>query len=73
MLADDMPCNARNPFPGGIYNSKDHGLNLYEGDVEVDYRYYDGNVVSSVQSTAKRRGANETGEMCRSSFEDGAK
>lgn len=38
MLADDMPCNARNPFPGGVYNSKDHGLNLYEGDVEVDYR-----------------------------------
>lgn len=38
MLADDMPCNARNPFPGGVYNSKDHHLNLYEGDVEVDYR-----------------------------------
>ncbi|CAM9333435.1 unnamed protein product, partial [Ectocarpus fasciculatus] len=38
MLADDMPCNARNPFPGGVYNSKDHELNLYEGDVEVDYR-----------------------------------
>lgn len=38
MLADDMPCNARNPFPGGVYNSKDHKLNLYEGDVEVDYR-----------------------------------
>ncbi len=39
MLADDMPCNARNPFPGGVYNSKDHELNLYEGDVEVDYRW----------------------------------
>lgn len=38
MLADDMPCNARNPFPGGVYNSRDHQLNLYEGDVEVDYR-----------------------------------
>ncbi|CAN0473341.1 unnamed protein product [Ascophyllum nodosum] len=38
MLADDMPCNARNPFPAGVYNSKDHELNLYEGDVEVDYR-----------------------------------
>lgn len=38
MLADDMPCNARNPFPGGVYNNKDHELNLYEGDVEVDYR-----------------------------------
>lgn len=39
MLADDMPCNARNPFPGGVYNNKDHELNLYEGDVEVDYRW----------------------------------
>lgn len=38
MLADDMPCNARNPFPGGVYNGKDHELNLYEGDVEVDFR-----------------------------------
>lgn len=38
ILADDMPCNARNPFPAGVYNSKDHELNLYEGDVEVDYR-----------------------------------
>lgn len=42
MLADDMPCNARNPFPGGVYNNKDHELNLYEGDVEVDYRWVDG-------------------------------
>lgn len=45
MLADDMPCNARNPFPGGVYNSKDHELNLYEGDVEVDYRWVGGGVV----------------------------
>ena len=38
MLADDMPCNARNPFPAGVYNSKDHELNLCEGGVEVDYK-----------------------------------
>jgi GPI-anchor transamidase subunit K len=41
MLADDMACNARNSFPGQIFNSEDHVLNLYGTDVEVDYRGYD--------------------------------
>jgi len=38
MLADDMPCNARNTYPGEIYNNKDLNINLYGEEVEVDYR-----------------------------------
>ncbi|CAM9971042.1 unnamed protein product [Phaeothamnion confervicola] len=38
MLADDMPCNARNAFPGAVYNGKQHPPDLYAGPVEVDYR-----------------------------------
>jgi phosphatidylinositol glycan class K len=28
MLADDMPCNARNSFPGEVFNDASHSLNL---------------------------------------------
>jgi phosphatidylinositol glycan class K len=38
MLADDIPCNGRNPNAGTIFTERDHDLNLYGGDVEVDYR-----------------------------------
>ncbi|CAM9944451.1 unnamed protein product, partial [Choristocarpus tenellus] len=38
MLADDMPCNARNAFPGKVFNGRDHAIELYGSDVEVDYR-----------------------------------
>ncbi|KRZ92101.1 putative GPI-anchor transamidase [Trichinella sp. T8] len=41
MLADDMPCNPRNPKPGALYNSAFHPINLYGEDVEVDYRGYE--------------------------------
>lgn len=41
MLADDIPCNARNPKPGTVYNSKYERINLYGTDVEVDYRGYE--------------------------------
>uniref|UniRef100_A0A7S3XWF2 GPI-anchor transamidase n=1 Tax=Heterosigma akashiwo TaxID=2829 RepID=A0A7S3XWF2_HETAK len=36
--ADNMPCNARNPRPGEIYNDRSRALNLYGAGVEVDYR-----------------------------------
>ena len=41
-LADDMPCNARNPAPGVVRNNahRQH-VNVYGDDVEVDYRGYD--------------------------------
>ncbi|OQR94354.1 GPI-anchor transamidase [Achlya hypogyna] len=38
MLADQMPCNARNCYPGQMFNSNNHAINLYGEDVEVDYR-----------------------------------
>jgi GPI-anchor transamidase subunit K len=38
MLADDIACDARNPFPGQIFNSGAHDTNLYGEDVSVDYR-----------------------------------
>ncbi|RHY33881.1 hypothetical protein DYB32_003267 [Aphanomyces invadans] len=38
MLADQMPCNARNCFPGKVFDSNTHATNLYGDDVEVDYR-----------------------------------
>ena len=38
MLADDMPCNPRNPTSAKVYNNMDHRLNIYGDNVEVDYR-----------------------------------
>lgn len=41
MLADDMPCNSRNPRPGTVYNNAQQHINLYGEDVEVDFRGYE--------------------------------
>lgn len=38
MLAGDIPCDARNPWPGTIFNNAYHHINLYGNDAEVDYR-----------------------------------
>jgi phosphatidylinositol glycan class K len=38
MLADDMACDPRNPWPGTIFNNKHHHINVYGNDAEVDYR-----------------------------------
>ena len=39
MLADDIPCNARNPIPNTIFgDSASNGPNLYPSDIQVDYR-----------------------------------
>lgn len=35
MLADDMPCNARNSYPGEVFNNENHKLNVYGDNVEV--------------------------------------
>lgn len=44
-LADDMPCNARNPQPGVVRNNvQQQHVNVYGDDVEVDYRGYEVNV-----------------------------
>ncbi|KAK7320149.1 hypothetical protein RJT34_04883 [Clitoria ternatea] len=41
MLADDVACNARNRYPGQVFNNENHRLNLYGDNVEVDYRGYE--------------------------------
>uniref|UniRef100_A0A915DFW1 GPI-anchor transamidase n=1 Tax=Ditylenchus dipsaci TaxID=166011 RepID=A0A915DFW1_9BILA len=41
MLADQIPCNPRNPDPATIYNNAYHHSNLFSEDVEVDYRGYE--------------------------------
>lgn len=38
MLADNMACDPRNPWPGTIFNNKHHQINVYGNDAEVDYR-----------------------------------
>ena len=35
MLADNMACNLRNPYPAQVFHSPDHRLNLYGSYVEV--------------------------------------
>lgn len=40
LLADDMACNPRNPFPAQIFNNQNHALNVYGENIEVDYRGY---------------------------------
>jgi len=37
-LAEDHMCNARNRFPGTIFGDNNKDINLYEGEIEVDYR-----------------------------------
>lgn len=38
MLADDVACNPRNPYPAEVFNNDDHILDVYGTNVEVDYR-----------------------------------
>ena len=41
MLADDIPCNPRNPYPTFVFNNANQHNNLYDETVEVDYRGYE--------------------------------
>uniref|UniRef100_A0A1I7ZHL3 GPI-anchor transamidase n=1 Tax=Steinernema glaseri TaxID=37863 RepID=A0A1I7ZHL3_9BILA len=41
MLADDIPCNHRNPYPGSVFGRAENRFNLYGNDIEVDYRGYE--------------------------------
>lgn len=49
MLADDMACDARNSFPGTIFNNQDRRINLYGDNIEVDYRGYDATVENFIR------------------------
>jgi len=41
MLADDAACNSRNHFPGCVFANRGHALDLYDENIEVDYRGYE--------------------------------
>lgn len=41
MLADDAACNSRNKFPGCVYADTSRDIDLYGGNIEVDYRGYE--------------------------------
>lgn len=41
LLADDIPCNPRNPYPTSVFNNANQQTNLYDDTVEVDYRGYE--------------------------------
>jgi hypothetical protein len=58
-LADDMPCNARNPAPGIVRNNaqKQH-VNVYGDDVEVDYRGYEVTVHNFIRLLTGRIASN---------------
>lgn len=49
MLADNMPCNPRNPKPATVFNNAKGHINLYGDDVEVDYRGNDVTVQNFVR------------------------
>lgn len=38
MLGEDIACNARNVFPATVFNHIDREQNVYDSDVQVDYR-----------------------------------
>ncbi|XP_045461217.1 putative GPI-anchor transamidase [Harmonia axyridis] len=49
MIADDMPCNPRNPRPATVFNNANQHINVYGDDVEVDYRGYEVTVENFVR------------------------
>ncbi|KAK2403339.1 putative GPI-anchor transamidase [Trifolium repens] len=58
MLPDDMPCNPRNDYPSQIFNNKNHKLNLYGENVEVDYRGYEVNLENFLRPLTGRHQPN---------------
>jgi GPI-anchor transamidase subunit K len=58
MLADDMACNARNKEAGAIFNNRDHKLNVYGSDVQVDYRGYEVSVENLIRLLTGRHRVN---------------
>ncbi|CAK9435551.1 uncharacterized protein LODBEIA_P02780 [Lodderomyces beijingensis] len=56
MQADDIACNARNAFPGSVFNNMDQALDLYGSNVEVDYRGYEVTVENFIRLLTDRWG-----------------
>ncbi|KAL1424769.1 hypothetical protein MTO96_019914 [Rhipicephalus appendiculatus] len=58
MIADDMPCNLRNPKPATVFNNAHHHINVYGDNVEVDYRGYEVTVENFIRILTGRLPAN---------------
>ncbi|KAI5958078.1 irc3 [Candida theae] len=56
MLSDDVACNARNAFPGTVFNNMDQALDLYGSSIEVDYRGYEVTVENFIRLLTDRWG-----------------
>lgn len=56
MLADEMACNPRNMEPATIFNNKNHEINLYGDNIEVDFRGPDVSVDSFLRILTGRNG-----------------
>ncbi|XP_064649397.1 GPI-anchor transamidase-like [Lineus longissimus] len=54
MIADDMPCNPRNPRPATIFNNANQHINVYGDDVEVDYKGYEVTVENFIRVLSGR-------------------
>lgn len=54
MLSDDVSCNARNSFPGTVYNNADRAIDLYGENIEVDYRGYEVTVENFIRLLTDR-------------------
>lgn len=46
MNAMETPCDPRNPYPGTQFNSNSRQINLYDGEIEIDYSGSDVNAES---------------------------
>lgn len=54
MLSDDIACNARNAFPGTVFNNMDQAIDLYGDAIEVDYRGYEVTVENFIRLLTDR-------------------
>lgn len=59
MLSDDIACNARNLFPGSVFNNADRAIDLYGDSVEVDYRGYEVTVENFIRLLTDRWGEDQ--------------
>ena len=58
MMADDVACNTRNPFPAQIFNNVNRHLNVYGESIEVDYRGDEVTVENFIRLMTGRLGPN---------------
>eukprot|EP00210_Caulerpa_lentillifera_P003356 g3202.t1 len=49
MLADDIACNSRNPYPSRVYNTGKQTVDLYGSRVETDYRGHEVSVENFIR------------------------